>query len=492
MIFSIKDLFLYYNNIVKKVILLTREEKQYKKRDMILSGNMYKTIFFIAMPIVFYNVCNYLYGIYDMMIVEIANIGDAADIVVLDQIKNMIQQLGGAVAAGGGILIAKKIGQKDMPGARKCANALFTISLIIAVITLLFIPFAVPFLKLLRTDKSTIDNALGYFNVQIINLFIMTLNVTFISIEKSKGNTLRIFILNLGVIVIKIGLTTLFAFGPFDNVTVTWLAVATMIAQLFMLICMIILSIMPSNLLRITPKSLNLNKIDVKMIIKLSLPIFIGRFLFHFGKVYLNSIATVKYGKTVVGALGISNTMAGLATNVCNSFEDGGSTIVSQNYGNGNGRRIKSFYKINMAIVSAISLFLMISLFILKTPIAKFYAGDDELYKKYIVTIFKWECLDLIFTGIAAASNAIFYGFGKTKITSAMSMINLFVFRLPTLIFLMYVIKMDYESCGVAMFVSNTSAGIITAAICLIFMLKIENNIKYKSLFENKELINEN
>ena len=459
-------------------------DRQYKKRDMILNGNIYKTIFLIALPILFYNVCNYLYGIYDMMIVEVAHIGEAADVVVLDQIKNMIQTLGGAIATGGGILIAKKIGEKDIDGARKSANTLFTLASIIAILTLLFIPLAVPFLTLLQTDQTTIDNALGYFDVQMINLFIMTLNVVFIAIEKSRGNTFRIFILNIGVIVIKIGLTTLFAFGPFEGVTITWLAIATMIAQSFMMIFMIILSILPSNILRITPKSLNLNKEYLLAIIKLSLPVFIGRFLFHFGKVYLNSIATVTYGKTVVGALGISNTMAGLPTNMINSFEDGGSTIVSQNYGSANGRRIKKFYIVNMIIVSSISLVSVIILYLLKNNVAGFFAGNDLEYQKIIVEIFKWEILDVIFTGIAGASNAIFYGFGKTKITSLMSMVNLFAFRLPTLMILMYIVNMNYEACGIAMFVSNTLAGIITFTLCLFFMIKLKKNPKYESLFQ--------
>ena len=467
---------------------MTKEERQYKKRDMILNGNIYKTILVIALPILFYNVCNYLYGIYDMMIVQVAHIGDAADVVVLDQIKNMIQTLGGAIATGGGILIAKKIGEKDIDGAKKSANTLFTLALIISLITLLFIPLAVPFLTLLRTDKSTIDNALGYFDVQMVNLFIMTLNVAFIAIEKSKGNTFRIFILNLGVIALKIGLTTLFAFGPFEGVTITWLAVATMIAQSFMMIFMIILSILPSNILRITPKTLNLKKEYLLTIIKLSLPVFIRRFLFHFGKVYLNSIATVTYGKMVVGALGISNTMAGLPTNMINSFEDGGSTIVSQNYGNGNGKRIKQFYIVNMIIVASMSLLSVIILFLLKGNVAGFFAGGDEEYRIIIVEIFKWEILDVFFTGIAGASNAIFYGFGKTRITSIMSMVNLFGFRLPTLMILMYGVGMNYEACGIAMFVSNTLAGIITFSLCLYFMIRMPKNKKYDSLFINKEL----
>ncbi len=224
---------------------MTKEERQLKKRDMILNDKMLKTILYIALPIVFYNLCNYLYGIYDMMIVQVADIGDAADVVVLDQIKNMIQTIGGAIATGGGILIAKKIGENNIDSARRSANTVFSIALIIAGITLLFIPFAVPFLKLLKTDKTTIDNALGYFDVQMINLFIITLNSVFIAFEKSKGNTFRIFVLNIGVIIIKIGLSTLFAYGPFDNVTITWLAVATMVAQLFMMVIMLVLAILP-------------------------------------------------------------------------------------------------------------------------------------------------------------------------------------------------------------------------------------------------------
>ena len=467
---------------------MTKEERQLKKRDMILNSNILKAILVVALPILFYNVCNYLYGIYDMMIVQIAHIGDAADVVILDQIKNMIQTLGGAIATGGGILIARKIGEKDILGARKASNTLFTMSAIIAALTLLFIPLAVPFLTLLKTEKSTIDNALGYFDIQMVNLFVMTLNVCFIAIEKSKGNTFKIFILNLGVIAIKIGLTTLFAFGPFEGVTITWLAVATLIAQGFMMIIMIIISILPSNYLRITPKSLNLNKEYSFIIIKLSLPVFIGRFLFHFGKVALNSMATDHYGKQVVGALGISNTMAGLPTNMINSFEDGGSTIVSQNFGNGNGKRIKKFYLVNMILVSSISLLSVITLFLLKEPVASFFAGSDSDYKEIIVNIFKWEILDVLFTGIAGASNAIFYGFAKTRITSVMSMVNLFAFRIPTIMFLMYVIHYNYEACGIAMFVSNTLAGIITFTICLIFMLRIEKNEKYTDLFKNNEL----
>ena len=221
-----------------------------------------------------------------MMIVQIAEIGDTADIVVLDQIKNMISTIGGSLAAGGGILVSRRYGEKKISDAKRTANALFSMALIIAGITLIFIPIGVPFLRLLNTAESTIDNAMGYYYVQIITLFVTTINNTFIALEKSKGNTLKLLILNLGVIALKVGLTTLFAFGPFENVTITWLAVATLIAQGFLFVSGLIILFMPSNVLGIRIKELNLNKSDVFRILRLSIPIFVGRFLFNFGKVW--------------------------------------------------------------------------------------------------------------------------------------------------------------------------------------------------------------
>ena len=74
-----------------------------------------------------------------------------------------------------------------------------------------------------------------------------------------------------------------------------------------------------------------------------------------------------------------------------------------------------------------------------------------------------------------------------------MSMVNLFGFRIPTIMLLMYVINYNYEACGIAMFVSNTAAGIITFTLCLVFMLTIEKKEKYKPLFPPNELTtNEN
>ncbi|MBO5352622.1 MAG: hypothetical protein J6A77_04925 [Lachnospiraceae bacterium] len=458
-----------------------KEQKQLKRREYLLEGNMWKVILSISLPMVCYNLCNYFYGIYDMMLVQSAGIGDAADIVVLDQIKNMISTIGGALATGGGIMVARRYGAKQLEEARKCANTLFTMAMVVALITLVFIPVGGPFLRLFHTDPSIIENSIGYYNVQILTLVVTTMNSAMISMEKAKGNTAQLLCLNLGVIVIKISLTTLFVYGPFENVTNTWLAVSTLLAQLFLFLSGLFLCFRKSNILRIRIRDFNFRKYEVGNIVRLAIPVFIGNFLFSFGKVYVNAAATAKYGKMCVGALGISNTMAGLFTNITNSMGDCGSTIVSQNYGNKNGGRIKQFFRISLFYVISLSVVGTILMFTMKEQIAVFFAPNDTLYQEMIVNIFAWECFDIAFLGISHSCNALFNGFGKTKATMLFSMLRLFALRVPVLLLLMHVVKMDYTACGVAMFVSNTVIGIVQLIAAMVYYAKMKE--KHPELF---------
>lgn len=452
------------------------EQKQLKRREYLLEGNMWKVVLSISLPMVFYNLCNYFYGIYDMMLVQSAGIGDAADIVVLDQIKNMISTIGGALATGGGIMVAKRYGAKQLAEAKKVANTLFTLAMVVSLITLVFIPAGVPFLKLFNTDQSIIDNSIGYYNVQILTLVITTMNSAVISMEKAKGNTKQLLMLNLGVILIKVGLTTLFVYGPFENVTNTWLAVSTLIAQLFLFVCGLFLSFRRSNILRIRVKDWNFGKQEVSGIVRLAVPVFIGNFLFSFGKVYVNSAATEKYGKMCVGALGISNTMAGLFTTITNTTADCGATIVSQNYGNKNGSRIKKFFWVNQFYVTLVSVIGTVIMFMTKEQVAAFFAPNSLEYQKMIVNIFAWECLDIAFLGFSHTANALYNGFGKTKATMLFSMVRLFGIRVPVLLFLMHVVNMDYSACGVAMFMSNTVIGVIQLVASTAYCMKLEEH----------------
>ena len=183
-----------------------------------------------------------------------------------------------------------------------------------------------------------------------------------------------------------------------------------------------------------------------------------------------------------VGALVISNTMAGLFTNITNTTADCGATIVSQNYGNKNGTRVRQFFKVNLTYVTLVSVIGTIIMFTTKEQVAMFFAPNSRDYQEMIVRIFAWECFDIAFLGFSHTANALFNGFGKTRATMVFSMVRLFGLRVPVLLFLMHVVKMDYSACGVAMFASNTIIGIIQLVAAAIYCIKL--NKHHPELFE--------
>ena len=174
--------------------------------------------------------------------------------------------------------------------------------------------------------------------------------------------------------------------------------------------------------------------------------------------------------------------MAGLFTNITNTTADCGATIVSQNYGNKNGARVRQFFKVNLFYVTLVSVIGTILMFVLKGQVATFFAPNSTLYQEMIVNIFAWECFDIAFLGFSHTANALFNGFGKTKATMVFSMVRLFGLRLPVLLFLMHVVKMDYSACGVAMFASNTIIGVIQLVAAIQYCVKLDKT--HPELFE--------
>ena len=53
------------------------------------------------------------------------------------------------------------------------------------------------------------------------------------------------------------------------------------------------------------------------------------------------------------------------------------------------------------------------------------------------------------------------------------SLFRLFVYRIPILLLLIYVAKMDYTACGLAMFLSNFLSGVVELTAVLLFNARL-------------------
>ncbi len=473
----------YEDACVDKVIL-----KEKKQREQILYGSITKTILMICLPLAIYALFNSFYNLIDAMMAS--KIKDAAsasgainvsNVAIISQVKSMISAFGAGIAGGGAVLVSRYYGAGKIKDAQKTASNMTFVSLITSIIIIvLLVPLASLILKIAQVPIITADVVL-YFRLILFELVLVSINSIFIGLEKIKGNSKKIFGLNIIVLIIKMVLNLTFVFGMKVD-TIIYLEIATIVSQFSLFIYGVIIMLSKKNMLQISIKYMKPEAYYIVPILKLSLPIFLGKFVMSLGKTTVNAICGAYYSTAtdglITGALGVSNNLSGIVTNTTNVFEEGESTIVSQNIGNKNIKRtLQTFFKtlIMVAVISAIG-FILVRFIFLDELVSLFNNSEDEsnMMSVYIKDIFVYDSLSIPALGLASALLGLLYGYGKTFLSTILNFSRIGI-RIITLI-ICHSAGMGHEAAGVSMGISNILIGILSLIFLLIFLLNLKKN----------------
>lgn len=486
-----------------------------KRRNLILNGNMWKVVIAICAPLFIYNLFNSLYNLVDSIFANEISTDFVSSVAALGQIKNLLSSFGSGLAAGGAILVARCFGAGDYAKARKYANVLVTlVSVVVAILAIICIPLAYPICKASGISQAQAAASTGYFILQIIELLFIAYNNVFIALQKSKGNTKSIFYLNFVTMGVKLLLNVIFIYG-FHVDSIIWIGVATLISQITLFVILGIMVLRKNNIFRISIKEFSLSWKYVKPILILSIPIFLGKFVFSFGKVAVNSIFGVRYleilksqiditdpvavasaeasAGLVVGALAVSNNINGVATTPINSIEETESTIISQNLGNKNLKRaLECFLKgFILATIMGFVAWILIR-FIFQNALIGLYSQDQnplqaEEFMKYVKIIHNYDSWSIPSLAINSGVLGVLYGFGKTKLTMIINIARAFVFRIPILVLLLYCFpQLGVECAGLSMGISNICIALMSIICLVIFLIQIKKK-GYQGMYLTKE-----
>lgn len=457
-------------------------EKDKIRRERILNGNLLAVIISICAPIFLYNLFNSFYSVIDAVVVAKINPTSVSAVASLSQVNHLLTSLGSGIAAGGGILVARHFGAGEMERARFHSNQVISLStIIIALLLGICVPLALPIMRFMGVPEELIAIGTGYFVVQIFTLAFIFYNSVFMSMEKAKGNTKIMFWLNILAMMIKLALSLLFVWG-LHLTDIMWVAIATMIGQVAMFVILLRMMLEKNNIFAIKLSEFKLSASICKDIFAISFPIFLGKFIFSFGKVSVNSMCKA-YGPLVVGALGVSNNINGLVTNPLNSFEEGTSTIISQNIGANNIKRALKTFKYSFALSTVLGIvgYIMVR-FVCQDAIIGLYnqnalAEGAEEFLALIKDINRYDSLSILALAVNSAVLGVLYGFGKTKMTMVLNISRVFVFRIPVLWYLQTFHKeIGAEAAGISMGISNICIAIASLLCLAIFLLKLKKN----------------
>lgn len=448
---------------------LSKKDEQF--REFSLNGPMWRVVLYVGFPLALYESLNQLFKILDTMMASHIGASAVSAVAYLSQINMMISAVGTGLAVGASIKVSQAYGAGDFMLVKKRVSTMFAMcGALGTAILLVLVPFTPEFLRLMNTPEEFIADGSTYFRLELFGMVITFFNNVYIAIERARGNSKRILILNTAVIVVKLGLTAWFVYGLDGGINM--ISCATILSQSLLLLAACINMNQKGNAFGFSLRAISIKKEVICPMLTLSFPVIVERIAFAVGKVIVNSMSTV-YGSWTVGALGISNNIGGITTNPQNGFQEGGSSIISQNLGAGRPKRALLAFRWVLYIDMLIGLIIMTASLLCLNQLADLFAGDNAEFAEMIKQIYRFEAVGAIPLGVNAAVMALLYGFGKTRVTLVMNFCRVFLFRVPVLWALQQFTDLGNVSAGIVMAVSNVASGVLAAVVGVIEIRRI-------------------
>lgn len=444
-------------------------------REYSLSGNLYSLIIQVGTPLAVFALFNCLFSILDTMMASHLGTIDVSAVAYLNQLRMILNAIGSGLITGSMILINRAYGAGDNAKVSILMNTLIRLLMALSALFILMIPFVPDILRAISTPEEFIKEGALYFRILLIASALNFINLVYINIEKTRGRTGVIMVINIASMIVKLGLSAFFIYALDKGIT--FIALATLITYALFAAYSLTHIFDKSSIFYVNPRLIFKGKKEyTKSLIGISYPVAIEDSTFSLGKVVVSSLAA-SYGAEMIGALGISNNMCGIASNFENGFSDASSAIVSQNYGAKKYDRAIKAYVANIVITFTVSLIAIAFLFMLDEPLIRLFStsrsGLDASFHDTISRIFLFDAFSCLGIALNGAGMDFLLGLGRTKITLVLNFVKIFVLRIPVLFILQRFISDGATALGIMMLISNVGVSIPTTIICACVSAKL-------------------
>lgn len=439
------------------------------KETEFTTGSIRRAIFMLSIPMILEMLMESIFALVDIAYVSKVSVNAVATIGLTESVITLVYALAIGLSMAATAVVARRIGEKDVQGARVAAVQAISLGVLISVILgIIGIVFAKEILALMGGEPDLIEEGFGYTkfmiggNITVVLLFLIN------AIFRGAGNAsiaMWALVLSNGLNII-LDPMFIFGFGPIPEYGVMGAAIATNIgrgsAVLFQLGILFFgwgkIKLVLSDLVLNFKVMLNLIKVSLggiaQFLIGTSSWIFLMRIMSEFGSEVLAgyTIAIRVMMFTLMPSWGMSNAAA---------------TLVGQNLGAKQPDRAEVSVwktgKYNAIFMGTVSL---VYLIFAKEIISWFNTTPDVVKNGSL-------CLQVIAAGYifyayGMVVSQAFNGAGDTKTPTKINLISFWVFQLP----LAYIAALVLEWGAMGVFVAITLAEVILAIIAMVWFKK--------------------
>lgn len=447
-----------------------------KKKINLLEGPIFSTLTRLALPIMGTSLIQMAYNLTDMIWIgkmgagAVAAVGSAGMYMWLSNGVSTLARMGGQVCLG------QAIGSSHREDAKQYALGTIQLGivfgLLFGVITLIFYKPMISFFGL--TSPEVIQQAEIYLIITCGLVVINFLNQIFTSLMTAMGDSHHPFVATTIGLVLNVILDPLFIF-TFD-MGVAGAGIATVIAQVVVLISMIIFVRKDTYVFADFHLRQRVKPIVFKKIIKIGFPVGIQSMTFTFISMVIARFVA-GYGDVAIAVQKVGSQIESISWMSAEGFGSALSAFVAQNYGAGHIDRVKTGTFSAVKVCALWGVFTTLVLVFLPQHIFAIFISEPNViplgvdYLRILGVSQLFMCVELT---LAGALN----GLGRTFIPSFVS-ISLTALRIPLIIILSATVL---GLNGIWWTISLTSIlkGIVISICFILIIRKFKNQDEYE------------
>jgi len=431
-------------------------------REEILEGDIEKTLFKLAWPLILNNLVQVLYNITDTF--WLGKIGREALSApgVSWPLIGTLMDLGQGFAVAGFAFVGQYVGAKLYDKANRAAGSLYSLLLLFASITavigFIITPKALEFMKV---TPNVYPYALTYVRIIFIGIPFSFIGFAFSALMRAVGDTRTPVKINMFTVFLNVILDPILIFGLFGlpKLGVAGAAIATVLSNTLGSIIGTYLLLTGKTPVQLSLRDLKPDFEFYKRIFKVGLPAGVGQSANSFGFVLLTRII-FGFGDVTYAAYTITTRLVNFLTSISRGISMAMGTMIAQNVGAENYERAKKIAERTMVVNVIISTTAVVVIGVLRVPIFRIFLNDNAVINESAI-VWKYFLTSVpFFNGIFVVVNNVFRASGHTKKSMMLGILRLWGLRIPLTYILGYLILGSSIGVFLGMGLSNVIAGL--------------------------------
>lgn len=425
-------------------------EKVQKKKIDFTEGKIFFKILRFILPIVATNLLQTLYNAADMMVVSLSSEENAVGAIgTTGSLIHFIVNVFIGFSVGANVVVAREIGAKDKERTQNAVHTSLVMAVIFGVIGMLLGFFVSrPVLKLMGNTGSLLNLAVRYTFFYFLGVPFLALTNYLIAIFRAKGDSKTPLVVLACAGLLNVGMNLFFVLVA--GLSVEGVAIATSLANLASFIVLLIKLRKDQDYTTFSFKKLKIERNAFRDIVVNGVPAGIQGALFSLSNMLIqSSIVTVnnnlvppdvEYAPVVNGSAASAN-IEGFVYTSMNAVYQGSITVTSQNMGAKKPHRVKRVLYSCLLAVFAVSGFMAILTYLLRTPLLSLYGikGGAEgsleaLAMEAAFTRMTMIVLPYFLCGFMDVCSGVLRGMGKAIVSTVISLIGACLLRVVWLL----------------------------------------------------------